>query len=290
MIAEKEACFCSFMCGGYQIIHDHIYKGAGIVGIIIQGKKEADDCYKGYGIPLVADIHFVPSIKMPIGRSHGVESDEPLNPKEVDVQKLGVVESHELIERNFKSGFECGGKMLVGETTLPILWNSSENFAVSLLNVVGLPPTKEDSPQNSYIEPSRMTLLLGLQMVNTIEYRVDCQLLQQLHSDNEIEVSSLTDIQYENPKVFDKQRILSREGLHNQGVMRLARIRKLHVIVASQLSGASRNGFNRHSYKKRKGGISFSLRQEEREVILKRVKQVTRHFRGPDCPQSPLAG
>ncbi|XP_047317223.1 4-hydroxy-3-methylbut-2-en-1-yl diphosphate synthase (ferredoxin), chloroplastic [Impatiens glandulifera] len=47
-------------------------KGADIVRITVQGKKEADACYdiknslvqKNYNIPLVADIHFAPSVAM----------------------------------------------------------------------------------------------------------------------------------------------------------------------------------------------------------------------------------
>ncbi|KAH9288308.1 hypothetical protein KI387_032425 [Taxus chinensis] len=47
-------------------------KGADLVRITVQGKREADSCYdikntlvqKGYDIPLVADIHFAPSVAM----------------------------------------------------------------------------------------------------------------------------------------------------------------------------------------------------------------------------------
>uniref|UniRef100_A0A7I4BKD6 4-hydroxy-3-methylbut-2-en-1-yl diphosphate synthase (ferredoxin), chloroplastic n=1 Tax=Physcomitrium patens TaxID=3218 RepID=A0A7I4BKD6_PHYPA len=49
-------------------------RGCDIVRITVQGKKEADACYeikntlvqKGYNIPLVADIHFAPSIAMKV--------------------------------------------------------------------------------------------------------------------------------------------------------------------------------------------------------------------------------
>ncbi|KAJ7566366.1 hypothetical protein O6H91_02G099400 [Diphasiastrum complanatum] len=49
-------------------------RGADIVRITVQGKKEADCCYdikntlvkKGYSIPLVADIHFAPAIAMKV--------------------------------------------------------------------------------------------------------------------------------------------------------------------------------------------------------------------------------
>lgn len=47
-------------------------KGANLVRITVQGKREADSCYdikntlvqKGYDIPLVADIHFAPSVAL----------------------------------------------------------------------------------------------------------------------------------------------------------------------------------------------------------------------------------
>eukprot|EP01018_Ginkgo_biloba_P025421 Gb_41755 [translate_table: standard] len=131
--------------------------------------------------------------------SENYEDDDQkrIIPKEIDVRKLGTVERHNFIEKIFKVAEEDNEKFLrrlraridrvgiklptvevrfenlnvdaeyiVSGRALPTLWNSARNFAESLLDMVGLSPTKKTvrtilKDATGILKSSRMTLLLG---------------------------------------------------------------------------------------------------------------------------------